>query len=502
MCLNRSHLCVLAILLFLCANMAFAGSSVDGVQIIFMEVDTTVASDSVPTYRIIDDTKNIEKYSAWLNNEPAKIAIDLFKRTWALTEDSSSTPIYHVALVKGGNYADLGFKLRMGKETVDHGNTAYIKLGPEEWVFTTTFLHETGHVILSMLNSGEGVPASDLSSIPHTTAALSSRGTAFNEGFSVHLETLAAHLGNDPTVQQRYLHPTFLFGIDAGIKGEYFRQSADLLSYAQTRTRYYDVRENHFAFASACKEPDYLRVQLDKSRDFGTLRDANQLLQSEGFYATFFFDLLVAGNEAPTLETIHARQVEMLAALKEMFSANQIGEETPYLLDFVRAYAMRFPERKGAIIDLLLDSSHGVFSDENAAKLWSDHYMGALRLDLAERKNDKIVQARTTWKTEAMENFDALYKRLGPQIRCEVDSVTVGLIAFGEEAPLIFDVNTVEIGIMRLIPGISEPQIKNWIDERQKLPFRDENDFKSRCKLEQSVLAQMKIGSPGEHAAD
>src|SRR6266508_4308910 len=63
--------------------------------------------------------------------------------------------------------------------------TSYIKLAPEDWVFSTTLLHETGHMLLSMLNGGRQVPKREIASISHTTAALTDRGTAFDEGFAI-----------------------------------------------------------------------------------------------------------------------------------------------------------------------------------------------------------------------------------------------------------------------------------------------------------------------------
>jgi hypothetical protein len=92
------------------------------------------------------------------------------------------------------------------------------------------------------------------------------------------------------------------------MRAEYYRPSVDLLTFAQTYARYGDVRDNAFAFGPAFTEPDYLRVQMETARDFASLRDANQLLQSEGFHATFFFSLLVRGDEAPSEATVQARQ--------------------------------------------------------------------------------------------------------------------------------------------------------------------------------------------------
>ena len=73
-----------------------------------------------------------------------------------------------------------------------------------------------------------------------------------------------------------------------------------------------------------------------------------------------------------------------------------------------------------------------------------------------------------------------LFSRIGPEIVSTVPAVKVRLVAFGEDTPLRFDVNTVQDGIMRLIPGITEAEVARWTAERAKKPFADAGDFRRR----------------------
>lgn len=494
--MNLRALCLPAFAIVVASLAGDARADVEGVRILFMEPAGPVEKGALPVYRLVSEVERVRTYAGWVDNKPARMAMDLYRRAWRLTHPADQAAVYYVALVPGGNHADLGFRLKNGEAVEEHDTTAYIKLDAEEWVFSTTLLHETGHVVISLLNGGAGIPTSDLASIPHTTAALTDRGRAFNEGFSIHLETLAAHFTDDPVVVERYQHERFQFGPQAQRKGEYFRPSMDLLTYSQTRTRYYDVRENAFSFAAAFKGPDYLRVQLDRSRDFATLRDADQLLQSEGFYATFFFGFLVRGSSAPTPELVHSRQDKLLSALAEMFRTERPTADTPHLLRFVETYLRVYPSESGEIVDVLLDASRGVFVDTDAATLWRDHYLGALRLDLAEKDNKKIAEARAAWRAKVMADPKALYSRLGPQIRCEVASVSVRLVAFGEASPLVFDVNTAEEGVIRLIPGITDAQVASWLSQRQLAPFRDASDFAKRSGLSEATRSAMNLSAP------
>jgi len=452
-----------------------------GVRVVFVEPAGTQPAPDSPVYRIVTDPSRVKTLEGWLGNESARMALDLFERAWALSAQgrSGEGPTFYVALVPGGNNAAVGLRL-VGDHDSTHARTSYLKLAPEDWAFSTTFLHETGHVILSMLNRGTEIPKREIASISHTTAALTDRGTAFDEGFAIHLETLAAHFTTDPFLTDRYQHRRFRFGV-ADPLGEYHRHAGDLLSFAQTIARYHEVKENDFAFAPAFTGPDYLRVQLEKSRDFATLRDANQLLQSEGYQASFFFGLLMRGNNPPTAEIVRERQQRVLIALAEMFGSARPSADDPFLLRFVEAYTRRFPDEADEIIDVLLDSSHGVFVDRGASALWRDHYLGALKVDLAERDNSRIESARKRWHEEAARDPRVLHRNIGPQIRAEVIGPIVRLVALEASKPVSFDINTVEPGVMRLVPGITEAEIASWLESRDARWFESAEDFSRRA---------------------
>jgi hypothetical protein len=143
-------------------------------------------------------------------------------------------------------------------------------------------------------------------------------------------------------------------------------------------------------------------------------------------------------------------------------------------------------------VDALNDLSHGVFVDPGAAGLWREHYLASLRLDLAHLNRDAINAARKRWREQVLADQHALYSRIGPEIVCTVPAVTVRLVAFGEDAPLRFDVNTVQEGVLRLAPGISEEEIARWEAERAKAPFASDADFRRRVALRDQVRAGLK----------
>jgi len=208
------------------------------------------------------------------------------------------------------------------------------------------------------------------------------------------------------------------------------------------------------------------------------LRDANQLLQCEGFYASFFFVLLMRGEGLPDEATLQARQERMLIALRETLAdARRAGgtgataathpakgaddesdagdaadADTPWLPHFVETYMRLYPDEAGEVVDVLLDLSHGVFVDAEAGALWREYYEAALRLDLAGLPKDRVQAARERWRAAVLADPKVLYSRLGPQLRCRVPERRVKLVAFKRESELSFDLNTVEAGVIRMIP--------------------------------------------------
>jgi len=471
--------------------------AVGGVRFVFMEPEGGQPEGQPPLYRLVSDPEQIARYGRWLENDSARWAVDVYRRARTVAAArglvGNQPAEYFVALVPDGNNAAVGFRLRTEKAVQAYPRTAYIQLGPEEWRFTTTLLHETGHVALAMLAGGREVPKREIAAIPHTVAAITDRGTAFDEGFAIHLETLVAHVSAAPEVRQRYKHDQFLFGPAAKMRGEYYQHSSDLLTFAQTTARYAEVRDNNFAFVSAFKGPDYLRVQMEKARDFAALRDANQLLQSEGFYGSFFFGFLVRGGATPLSDTLRQRQDKVMTALAEMFATRPVTPDAPYLLEFVESYRQLYPAEASEVLDVLLDLTHGVFVDPEAASLWHEHYLAALRLDLQQLGRERIDAARERWRSTAAKEPGLLYSRLGPQLRCEVAGQIVKLVGLKTDAPLSMDVNTAEEGIVRLVPAITDAEVVSWLAARARAPFANVEDFRARAGLSAKTLASLKL---------
>jgi hypothetical protein len=398
-----------------------------------------------------------------------------------------------VALVPGGNHAAVGFRLQNGAAVEEHAGQPYILLDAAPARFETTLLHETAHMAMALMADGRRLEGKAMASVPHTTASLSDRTTAFTEGYAIHFETLAAHLNRDANSRRRFHRERVQFGDAPPQTAEFFRHSVDLTSYSQNVARYAEVRENNFAFESAVSALDYLRVQLEKARDFATLRDANQLLQSEGFYASFFFLYVMRGDDVPAETVVNARERRLLEAMQAMFATGGSDTSSPWQVRFIDAYMGRFPDEKTQIVDALNDLSHPVFVDAAAPALWRDHYLAALRLDLQNLNAQRLTAKRAAWRQAVLGDPQVLLSRLGPEVACTVAAVTVRLIALGAEQPLRFDINTAPGGVLRLIPGIGESEVAAWLAARQAKPFSSESDLRTRGFLKPSTAASLQF---------
>jgi hypothetical protein len=264
------------------------------------------------------------------------------------------------------------------------------------------------------------------------------------------------------------------------------------VSFARSLARHQEVRDNLFAFASAHTAPDYLRVQLDPARDLATLRDANQLLQSEGFVASVIYGLVHRGP-SPSADELFRRLGEVMQAMRDVLTGDALRPDTPLLVDIVRAHAQRFPAERRETFSVLLDLSRGVLVDAEAVGLWHRHYLAALRQDLDHLEVDAINAARRRWLEATLANPTVLGSRLGPQLACAVPAVTVSLPGMGVHAPLGLDLNTAEEGVLRLLPGITDTEVTRWLTERRRAPFASADDFRQRVALRPEVLSAMEL---------
>jgi hypothetical protein len=446
-----------------------------------------------PVYRRVTSPGTLATLRRFLDNDSARFARRLHHLARQVAAAGRPQPLY-IALVKGGNHARMGFRLQgeSGHQTA-HPRTPYLKLGFRKKRFRTTLLHETGHVVLGLLSGGRGLPSDSLAALPHSTAAITGRVTAFNEGFAIHLETVMAHLSRDPVLQQRY-HRQLRRGRVRLFDLTYFHPARDVLTYAQGYARYVAVRDNEYSFASAHRQGNYYRIQLDRARDLAQLRTADQLLASEGFVATFFFHLALRRHAELRGRHLPQAYGPILRALWRLLTPAGASRHQPLLTDFVTAFGRESPEHGRAACSLLFDLSHGAFFLPSAQARWRRLYRAALRIELGTFKREALALASLRARAVKQCQVDPrrLRARMGPVLPVTVKGVSVTLprLMGGRVVPLTFDANTVQAGVLRLISGMTSAQVSQFIAARDRRPFQNRADLMARGGLLPAVLGR------------
>jgi hypothetical protein len=458
----------------------------------------------LPGFRVITDDEQLAALRRHLINESASFAFNLFHLAQSVAD--SNYP-YYIAIVEGGNHASQGFELHgPGGEIQRLDRAPFIKLDQKAESFQTTLLHETGHMIFSVLSGGNGIHTQQIAPMFHTTAAITDRGTAFNEGFAEHLEAVMAHFTSDRSLRNFYQHRRMTDDAGSAVQSGFLFPISDLSNYAQNFARYQSVRDNYYSFEHACTVPDYYRIQLSPNRNFERLRNPSQLVASEGFCASFFFWLV-----ADQLETLSTRQTEavyrpIFEGLERILNAPQgidLRAEVPaYLTAFVKHYGDQDAKLRRRALRILYNLSHGAFFEEDCQERWTKAVTLSYRLDIENLRalHQEIAASERKVVEACLANVGLVDRRVGKVIAAVVPGVEVQLpVALGNRSlPLSFDINTVQTQILALIPGVSPEEIAGFHRHRRNRPFADFDDFKRRSGLRAESLKQFEPLMLGE----
>jgi hypothetical protein len=416
----------------------------------------------------IGDAARLDELHRMLAHETAQLALALYAEAWTLAPPPElAGPVLYLGVEEGGNHVAVGVTLADG---TSYPELAYVRIEADPDTFANTLLHEGGHAMHALLTrdapSGEEMA---IAPIPHSTAAVTDRRTAFNEGFAIHLEAVNAHCAGDAGTRAFYDHGELRHGPTGDRKSEYYFPARDVMTYAQTFARYQTVRDGLYAFESAARG-DYLRVQLDPARDLRTLRDPGSMVASEGFVASVLYQVMAAGG----CERLPARYRELFAALRAAETGAGALDAVP-LLDLVVALG-------APAIDVFLDLSRGVTVDAEAAGLWAQLYDAAIALDLEARERlvAEIEEHRALWRGVAADDPAALARRIGPVVPVAAAGVEVGVALFGPLQPLSFDANAAGPALLGLVPGWSAAHVAAYLAERDRAPFADAADLAKR----------------------
>lgn len=445
-------------------------AAVPSVEVRFLER----ASRDAP-WTGLGDAARVAELRGLLDNEPAGFALALYRLAWELAPPTDAAalggPVLFVAIEQGGNHAELGLSV----DGRDYPKLPYLRLAADRETFRGTLLHETGHALHALLAAGAAGTgdAPGIAPIPHSTAAVTDRRTAFNEGFAIHLEAIHGHCAVDRASRDFYDHAALRHGPTGDRASEFYFPVKDLMTYAQTFARYQAVRDGLYGFETAARG-DYLRVQLDPARDLRTLRDPGSLLASEGFVASVIFHAVAREACEGGLMELVPRYRAVFAALRDAETKTGPLDAAP-LLDLVAALG-------APAVDAFLDLSRGVTVDPEAASIWARLYDAAIAVDLEARDalHAELERRRARWREEVRADARVLARRVGPVVVVEAKERPVGIALFGEPQPLRFDANAAGAPLLALVPGWTDVDVAAFLAEREQRPFTSLADLATR----------------------
>jgi hypothetical protein len=455
----------------------------------FMEPESPASSPQAELRRWREvEGARAERLRQLAANEPAQFALALYREAWRMARpEGVAEPTLFIGVEPGGNFARVGFELVTGageeEEVRAFPDLPYLILEAKPRRFRTTLLHETGHAMHALLvmgaNKADG-EAGGVAPIPHSTAAVTDRRTAWSEGFAIHLETVNAHCGSDEQTRAFYQRRGRRYGPVQEFAAEYYAPVRDLMSYAQNFARYQHVRDGLYAFEAAPAGGDYLRLQLDPARDLRALRSAGAMMANEGVVASVLFHLITAGG-CPSLDALVASYRPLFAAIRAAEKRKGPLDDAPLIEVIAALRAANGPAGEGAIY-AFLDVTRGATMDAEADLLWAQLFDAALGIEREALKkvSFEIESRRRKWEADALKDASALARRLGPVVVLRAPGHEVGIALFGELAPLSFDINAVGPGVLGLVPGLSAEQVRAILEERRKRPFANAAEFAER----------------------
>ncbi|HEY9104554.1 ComEA family DNA-binding protein [Chitinimonas sp.] len=380
-------------------------------------------------------------------------------------------PTWLLNAEEDGGFARRGFWLR-GKGGEQWQAEPYVDLpvdeaSVEDGGFEEIFAHELGHVFLRRLlpHLPEGY-----SRTPHGSPVVTDEATAFDEGFATHMQGLV----------RRYTHNARLRAFDQGLRWK------PLTSLWQSNTdrelRLQGMRQNLFVHAQLpITGTDALRLRRDLSSMFdrSRLKNGNQMLASEGFIATVFYQAQLTGAEGES--TLPARYQPLFDALRQL-NGQPLKPSTHLLPALVQAT----PDAalRKSLAHWLVNLSYGATVrptlSQQVAQLAERGQLGDMEAFVAGLKPLRSELAKLA--DQAADDPARLTAGLAESIW--LLNAASPIEAGKDKLPLTLDLNTAEAEHLRTLPGVGPATAAKLVASREQYgPFRSLVDFCERGEL-------------------
>ncbi len=415
-----------------------------------------------------------------------------------LTAEIYLQPLF-IFLKKGGNRPKQGFFLKGKDENIDMTFCHYIEMPPDPVQFETLFAHENGHLIDYYLGKIDfkDQPARFV----HTAPAVTDYLTAYIEGWGIHFETMMVEATQSDQARS-------LYTLDHVKDNAYFIHIQDLMGIAHKSKRYSWVKGNLFAFQRAYKPynagtaealiKNYVYNWMNSDHDSGKIKNAQQMLSSEGVAATFFYRLINDPdiqkryqnknfyvpflNATPDKEPAEIFTPLENAYLKVIYAKYMLIEDykkaknelyRPLLLDFSLQYIKVFPEDASDFLTHFYMTTYFTTAIKDSLALYNK-VDGSSHFTMYDPEQASNVLMKTfeelqAFMKEVKAEKEIISKYLGEPLWIQNDKFDLG----EKDSPytLSLNLNSAEKFELMTIPGMTEELADKYLVQRESSVF-------------------------------
>lgn len=344
--------------------------------------------------------------------------------------------------------------------------------------FEEVVSHEYGHVLLRRLLGP--VPPTP-SRHGHAVTTVTDPVTAFDEGFGIQMQPLAARLTATP-------------GFVARAEGRTAPSAADTwLSRRETWLRETVVPHGDFVFDAIAPSIDtnryarWLKSETSSSADLCHVKSANAMMASEGVAATFFFRLLDGGPEGQAIDHRYQQLIAVLAQMREW-------PKSAPLVTLVNRWGELYPGEKGVVTRLFLDTTYGatasVAAREEGERLSCLGAQGNLDAFAPALKAYRSTLAALS--EQVTKGQTALDAGLGPELWLADPDIRIPAQPWSKERdlPLVLDLNAATEPALALLLNDDDLAGK-LVDARNGVAFASLDDAVRRAGLSPAQTAHL-----------